>query len=77
MKKSEIAMLILIASVSIMVAFTIANAMPFLKIDQSEATVPTIEPISAEISDPDPQVFNKEAINPTVKTVIGGGSSNN
>ncbi len=71
MKKSDIAMLILIASVSVMIAFTVANSLPFLKLDESGVSVPTVDPITAEIDEPDPAVFNQKAINPTVKTVIG------
>lgn len=71
MKKSDIAMLVLIASVSVMIAFTIANSLSFLKVDDSGVKVKTIEPISAEVTEPDAAVFNKKAINPTVKTVIG------
>ncbi len=71
MKKTDIAMLIFIASVSVMVAFTIANSLPFLKVDETGVNVKTIEPISAEVAEPDTGVFNSRAINPTVKTVIG------
>lgn len=71
MKKSDIAMIILIASVSVMVAFFIANSLPFLKLDPQGVKYPYIEPISADVTDPDPAIFNDKAINPTVKTVIG------
>ncbi|HTK39366.1 MAG TPA: hypothetical protein VL362_00705 [Patescibacteria group bacterium] len=74
MKKSEVAMLILIASISVVIAFFIANAMPFLKVDSETAKVPTVESIPAGIPEsslPDSMVFNDKAINPTVKTVIG------
>ena len=75
MKKSELAMVILIASVSVMVAFFVANSLPFLKVDEQGVEVPTIESISAEVDEPDTAVFNKRAINPTVQTVVGGNSS--
>ncbi len=74
MKKSDIAMLVFIASLSVVVAFFIANSLPFLKVDQQSAKIPTVEAIPAGISDsdqPSATVFNDKAINPTVKTVIG------
>lgn len=77
MKSSDIAMIILIASLSVMVAFFIANSLPFLKVDTQNATVKTIEAIPdgiVQTDQPDPAVFNSKAINPTVKTVIGKGN---
>jgi hypothetical protein len=73
MKKSDIAMIILIAGVSMMAAFAIANNVSILKVSDKGETVSTIEEISPEVvSKPSTTVFNKDAINPTVKTVIGG-----
>lgn len=74
MKKSDLAMIVLIAGVSVMVAFFIAKSLPFLQLDEKGVKVKTIDSISAEVDDPDPTIFNKDAINPTVKTVIGGSS---
>lgn len=74
MKNSDIAMIVLIASFSVMVAFFVANSLPFLKVDTQNAKVQTIEEIPNGISpenQPDPDIFNSKAINPTVKTVIG------
>lgn len=76
MKKSDIAMIILIASVSVMVAFFVANSLPFLKLDPDGVKVKTIDAISSEVTPPDTAIFNEKAINPTVKTVIGGSGSN-
>lgn len=71
MKKSDIAMIILIASVSVMIAFAVASNLSFLKLDEKGVEIDTIEKISSEVAKPDSEVFNSEAINPTVKTVIG------
>lgn len=74
MKKSDIAMIVLIASLSVVIAFFIANSLPFLKVDEQSAKVPTIEKVPDGISDanqPSADIFNKDAINPTVKTVVG------
>ena len=74
MKSSEIAMIVLIASVSMMVAFFTANSLDFLKVDEQSVTVRTIEEIPDSISEsdmPSATIFNKDAVNPTVKTVVG------
>lgn len=74
MKKSDIAMIILIAGISVVIAFFIANSIPALKPSDKGVKVKTIESISSDINDPDKKVFNKDAINPTVQTVIGGAN---
>ena len=71
MKKTDIAMIILIASLAVLAAFFIANSLPFLKVDEKGVQVDTIEKISDNVVDPDPKLFNESAINPTVETVIG------
>lgn len=77
MKNSEIAMIVLIASISMLTAFAIANNIPQLKPSSEGVEVEKIDPISAEISDkPSSQIFNSNAINPTVQTLIGGKQSN-
>jgi hypothetical protein len=75
MKKSDIAMVVLIASVSVMISFVIANQVSFLKPPQKGEDVKTIEKINPEVATPDTKVFRSDAINPTVQTVIGGGQS--
>lgn len=77
MKKSDLAMIILIASASVMIAFFVVRAIPFFSAPDEGAEVPAIERISENLESPDPTVFNREAINPTVQSVIGGGSTNN
>ncbi len=71
MKKSDIAMIILIASISMLVSYFVAKAVIGDTQDQS-VKVKTTEPITAEITEPDKTVFNKDAINPTVEVIIGG-----
>lgn len=75
MKKSDIAMIILIASLSVMVAFMIANSLPFLKVDDTGVQVDKIDSITEEVVEPDSTVFNDKAINPTIQSVIGGGDN--
>lgn len=75
MKKSDIAMVIFIASVSIMVSFVIANQISFLKPPQKGQDVKTIDRINPNVTSPDTNIFRADAINPTVQTVIGGGQA--
>lgn len=66
-------MIILIASVSILVAYFIANAVIGNTQNQS-VIVKTADPITTNITQPDPTVFNSNAINPTVQVTIGDQS---
>ncbi len=75
MKKSDIAMIILIAGVSAMIAFLIGNQLSFLKPDPKGVEVPTAVSISSDVPEVDKKVFNADAINPTVQTVIGGSTT--
>lgn len=77
MKKSDVAMLILLASVAVMGAFFIGRTLPFLKPSEEGVKVKTVEAITPEVEQPDPVVFNKDAINPTVEVTVGGGGSSN
>ncbi len=72
MKKTDIAMIILIVAVSAAVAYGIVSAIPGLKLSNDPVKVKTIEKYSAEVAKPDPKIFNKDAINPTVDVTIGG-----
>jgi hypothetical protein len=74
MKKSDIAMIILIAAVSMMLAYFGAQAL-LGNIQNESVQVRTIDRISTEVTEPDPSVFNSDAINPTVEVIIGGDSS--
>jgi len=70
MKKSDIAAVILIASVSALIAWFSANAV-IGEPKQSALKVKTAHTISATVDKPDDRVFNSEAINPTVERSIG------
>lgn len=74
MKKSDIAMIILIAAVSMMLAYFGAQAI-LGNIQNESVQVKTIDRISTEVVEPDPSVFNADAINPTVEVIIGGEAS--
>lgn len=74
MKKSDIAMIVLIAALSVMIAFVVANSIPQLKPTNGTQKAWTVEKIEATRDEPDEKVFSPEAINPTVETVIGGNT---
>ncbi len=77
MKKSDIAMIVLIAGLSMLIAFTIGNNIPALKAPRVGTSVSTIEKMSSDVKEPSSEVFNSNAINPTVETIIGSSSSPN
>lgn len=71
MKRTDIAMIIFIASFSVLVSYFVAKAI--LGDGQSEAViVKTADPISPEVAEPDERIFNQDAVNPTVEVFIGG-----
>lgn len=74
MKKSDIAMIILIASISVLVSYFVAKAV-LGDVQNQSVKVKTADPISTNITQPDPTVFNSNAINPTVQVIIGNGQS--
>lgn len=70
MKKSDIAMIILIASISILAAYFAAKAI-IGDVGSQSVKVKTTDKITTEVTEPDPTVFNSNAINPTVEVIIG------
>lgn len=74
MKKSDIAMIILIASVSVLVSYFVAKSI-FGDVYSGTAKVKTIDSIDLTIVEPSPDIFNKSAINPAVQVQINGTGS--
>ncbi len=74
MKKTEIAMIVLIASTSVMIAYFVASSI-FGGYYTGNAKVKTIDSISDSIEEPSGEIFNKDAINPTVRVHISGTGS--
>lgn len=75
MKKTDIALIILIAGASVLIAYFVARAIPGLGSANNQAvTVKTAEAISPDVIPPDPTIFNKDAINPTIESIIGNGT---
>jgi len=71
MKKSDIAMIIFIASISVLVAFFVAKSI-FGDVYNGTAKVKTIDKIDSVIVEPSPDIFNANAINPAVQVQING-----
>ncbi|MDB5166898.1 MAG: exported protein of unknown function [Candidatus Saccharibacteria bacterium] len=74
MKRSDLAMIVFIASVSVLVAYFVGNSI-FGNITNAGEKVKTIAPISTTIVAPDPTIFNKNAINPSVEVQITSTTS--
>ncbi len=73
MKKSDIAMIILIASISMLVAYFVSKSI-LGDVSNQSVKVKTAEKITTTVTQPDEKVFNKEAINPAVEVIIGNQS---
>jgi hypothetical protein cdiviTM7_02684 len=70
MKQSDIFSIIIIATVGTLATYLGINSLlgdPNLRSEK----IKTIEPISAELKEPDSELFNPDAINPTVEVYIG------
>ncbi len=75
MKKADIAMIILIASISVMVAYFVAKSI-FGDVYSGSASVKTIDKISETVVQPNKDIFNKNAINPAVQIQITETATN-
>ena len=76
MKKTDIAMIVLIAAIGIVLAYFVASNLSFLKLPAKGIEVQTIRKIALEVAQPDEKIFNKDAINPTVEAIVGNSSGN-
>lgn len=77
MKRTEIAMIILIASSAAIITFFAVNSLLGGKIKQT-ATIEETQVIDRELAQPTKRIFNKTAINPTVEVYVkdqGGSNS--
>ncbi len=71
MKKTDIAMIILIAGFSVLISYLVINSLAQGGFSEQTYEVKTTEPISNEYVKPSDEIFNKDAINPTVQVNIG------
>jgi hypothetical protein len=69
MKKTDIAMLILIVAVSAGIAYFVAHSI-FGNMTEKGQTVKTVDPITSQVEAPDSKIFNENAINPSVEVNI-------
>lgn len=69
MKRTEIAMIILIAGISMGLTFFIARAF-FGDAVKKEATIEVVSPIKKTLDEPSKLIFNEKAINPTVEVYV-------
>ncbi len=77
MKKADIAMIVLIASVSVLLSFFIAKSV-FGDVYSGSAKVKTIDKINSSIVEPSKEIFNENAINPTIPiNIVGTDTSTN
>lgn len=70
MKNSDIAMIILVAAVSVVVSYLLGNAILGNPNDRVE-TLSYMDVIDGSISEPDIETFNPHALNPTVEVYVG------
>lgn len=69
MKRSEIAMIILVASLSMLFTFTLAQSLLGDKVKR-KASVEQTTAISDQLAKPAKRTFNKDAVNPTVEVCV-------
>ena len=70
MKKSDWALVVLIVAIAGLISYFIANAL-LPAPNKDPQTVPTATVISSDVVQPSDQIFNANAINPTVQVTIG------
>ena len=71
MKKTDIAMIVLIAGFSVLVSYLVINYLEQGGFSEQTYEVKETSPISNEYVKPSSDIFNSEAINPTVQINIG------
>lgn len=74
MKKNDIALIILIASISMVVTYFIAKAIIGTP-KSKQVSAEVVEPIKPDLVQPSNKIFNRDAINPTVVIQIGNPSN--
>lgn len=73
MKRTDVAMIIFIAGVSVLIAYFVMGSV-LSGFKTKPVTIKTADPISTSVVEPDPSVFNGGAINPTVQVNIGSNT---
>lgn len=70
MKKTDLFAVAVIAVIGTVIASVVCN-MLLGDPNESSVTFKTIMPISSKLESPDPEIFNADAINPTVEVYVG------
>lgn len=70
MKRSEIALIVLVAGLSVIIAYFVANALIGSPSPKDQLVRTAVE-ITSTIEQPQSDIFNKDAVNPTVEVNIG------
>lgn len=70
MKKSDYAILILIIGISLLVAYLLASSI-FGDSSSQPVEIKTAQRITTQVEEPNPEIFNDQAINPSVEIKIG------
>lgn len=70
MRQSDIITVILIAGIGVFAAFFLCN-MILGNPDEKTVTFKTVQVVDASLASPDPELFNQDAINPTVEVYVG------
>ena len=74
MRKNDLALIVLIVSISLVISYFVIKAVLGSPKSQ-QATAEAVEPITPGLTTPSPQIFNRDAINPTVVIQIGNPSN--
>lgn len=76
MKQKDIPVILAIVIVSFILSLVVTQAF-FVPKNSKTLTAERVDPISAEFKEPDPFIFNKDAVNPTQLIKIGDSNNNN
>jgi len=74
MKKNDIAVIVLIVSISLVISYFVVKAIVGDPKGQ-EVSAEVVEPIKPDLVQPSSTIFNRDAINPTVVIQIGNPSN--
>ena len=74
MKQSDVAILILVVSISLLLSFFVGNA--FIASPEARTkSVQVVQPIGENLAEVDADIFNKKAINPSENINVGESDS--
>ncbi len=76
MKQKDIALIIVVIFFSAIISFAVTQTL-FSTKGKKSLSAEIVEPISADFNEPDKEVFNADAINPTQLIQIGGEGNQN